>query len=49
MRQTQMAHNSIATYMRMLRTFYNWCNKEGITTITLPNMKDKDTVKETYV
>ena len=48
MRQTQMAHNSIATYMRMLRTFYNWCNKEGITTITLPNMKDKDTVKETY-
>ena len=30
MRQTQMAHNSIATYMRMLRTFYNWCNAEGL-------------------
>ena len=48
MRAAGLAHNSISTYIRIVRTFLNWCNQEGITTITLPNMKDKDTVKETY-
>ena len=48
MRKSGLAHNTIATYVRQLRTFLNWCNAEGITTLTLPNMKEKETVKETY-
>lgn len=48
MRKLGLAHNTIATYVRQLRTFLNWCNAEGITTLTLPNMKEKETVKETY-
>ena len=48
MRKAGLAHNTIATYVRQLRTFLNWCNAEGITTLTLPNMKEKETVKETY-
>ena len=48
MRKSGLAHNTIATYVRQLRTFLNWSNAEGITTLTLPNMKEKETVKETY-
>ena len=48
MRKSGLAHNTIATYVRQLRTFLNWCNAEGITVLTLPNMKEKETVKETY-
>lgn len=48
MRKSGLAHNTIATYVRQLRTFLNWCNAEGITALTLPNMKEKETVKETY-
>ena len=29
MRKKGIKHNSIATYMRMLRTFYNWCREEN--------------------
>ena len=48
MRNSGMAHNSIATYMRMLRTFYNWCNAEGFSTLAVPAFKEKETVKDTY-
>ena len=48
MREAGLAHNSISTYLRIVRTFLNWCSKEGITSISIPNMKDRDTVKETY-
>jgi len=48
MRDAGLAHNSIATYVRVLRTFLNWCNKEGLCSITLPNIKEKETIKETY-
>ncbi|MBR5570559.1 MAG: site-specific integrase [Oscillospiraceae bacterium] len=48
MRKAGLAHNSITTYVRIVRTFLNWCNEKDMTTLTLPNMKDKDTVKETY-
>ena len=48
MRQAGLAHNTITTYARIVRTFLNWCNREGLTSITMPNMKDKETVKETY-
>lgn len=48
MKTAGLAHNSIATYMRVLRTFLNWCKKEGKANISLPNMKEHETVKETY-
>ncbi len=48
MRRSGLAHNSISSYTRVFRTFLNWCRAEGYTTLTLPPMKDKDTVKDTY-
>ena len=48
MRESDLAHNSIASYTRVFRTFLKWCNEEGLTTLTLPNIKDKETVKPTY-
>lgn len=48
MRESGLAHNSIASYTRVFRTFLKWCNEEGLTTLTLPNIKDKETVKATY-
>ena len=48
MRESGLAHNSIASYTRVFRTFLKWCNEEGLTTLTLPNIKDKETVKPTY-
>ena len=48
MRNSGMAHNSIATYMRMLRTFYNWCNADSFSSLAVPAVKEKETVKDTY-
>ena len=48
MRASGLAHNSIATYVRMLHTFFNWCNREELTDINIANIKEKETVKETY-
>ena len=30
MRKAGLRHNSIATYLRMLKTFYNWCREENL-------------------
>ena len=48
MRESGLAHNSIATYVRMLHTFYNWCNREELSTLNITNIREKETVKETY-
>ena len=48
MQAAGLAHNSISTYVRVLRTFLNWCQREGRANLIIPNMKDKETVKETY-
>ena len=48
MRKAGLAHNTIATYNRMLKTFYNWCNAENLSTMTIATIKEKETVKETY-
>lgn len=48
MRQSGLAHNSISSYARVFRTFLKWCNQEGFTTLQLPNIRDRETVKETY-
>ena len=48
MRKKGIAHNSIATYLRLLKTFYNWCAEENLTYVKVPTFKEQETVKETY-
>lgn len=48
MRAAALAHNSIATYVRVVKTFLNWCKAENIVSVDVPNIKEKETVKETY-
>jgi len=48
MREAGLAHNSIATYVRNLKTFYNWCKAEGFPSIDFPSIRERETVKETY-
>lgn len=48
MRAAGLSHNSIATYIRMLRAFYHWCSEENLPSIKIPSIKEKETVKETY-
>ena len=48
MRESGLAHNSISSYTRVLRTFFNWCSGEGLAVPTVPKLKDAETVKETY-
>ena len=46
MRKRGIKHNSIATYMRMLKTFYNWCKEENFSFVNVPTFKEKETVKD---
>ena len=48
MRKTTLAHNTIATYVRVVQTFLNWCRAENIVSVEAPKIKEKETVKETY-
>jgi len=48
MRESGLAHNSISSYTRVLRTFFNWCSGEGLAAPTVPKLKDVETIKETY-
>ena len=48
MRDTGLAANSIKSYTRTLKSFFSWCNAEGITRLNLPLYKAEETVKETY-
>ena len=48
MRAVSLAHNTIATYVRVVRTFLNWCKAENIVSVEVPKIKEKETVKETY-
>ena len=48
MRKKGIKHNSIATYLRMLKTFYNWCKEENFSYVKVPTFAEKETVKETY-
>ena len=47
MRKKGIKHNSIATYLRMLKTFYNWCKEENYSYVKVPTFAEKET-KETY-
>ena len=48
MRASGLAHNSISSSCRVFRTFSNWCRDCGLNIPQLPNIKDKETVKEAY-
>ena len=48
MRKAGLAHNTIATYLRILNTFLGWCRQEGLSELSIPNIAEKETVKETY-
>lgn len=48
MRAAGLAHNTVATYVRVVKTFLNWCNEEGLTDLRIKGIKEKETIKETY-
>ena len=48
MRKNGLATNSVATYVRRMRAFLNWCNQEGYCSLSMANIREQDTVKETY-
>ena len=48
MRKSGLAHNSISSYARVLRTMLKWCRGQGYTSAYVPPIKDRETVKETY-
>ena len=48
MRRSGLAHNSVSSYMRVFRTVIGWCYNAGYTSLRLPNIKDRETLKETY-
>lgn len=48
MRESGLAYNTVATNVRMVRAFLHWCQREGLTTLDIPNFKERETVKETY-
>ena len=48
MRAAGLAQNSISSYVRVMKTFLHWCNDECYTSLTLPNFKQQETVKEVY-
>ena len=48
MRDASLSPNSINSYTRTLKSFFSWCNEQGITRLNIPLYKAKETVKETY-
>ena len=48
MRNSNLATNSIACYVRALRVFLSWAKAEGLCNVTIQSYKTEETVKETY-
>ena len=48
MRNSGLARNSIASYVRTFKAFLSWGNQEGITEVNIPLYKEEETIKETY-
>ncbi len=48
MRDSELASNSVSSYLRVFVAFLNWCNDRGFTALTMKNMKQEEVVKETY-
>ena len=48
MREAGLSSNSINSYTRTLKSFFSWCNEQGITRLNIPLYKAEEAVKETY-
>ena len=48
MQATELATNSIASYIRTFKTFISWCNEEGLTTVKIPKYKTEETIQDIY-
>ncbi|MGN0443259.1 MAG: tyrosine-type recombinase/integrase [Acutalibacteraceae bacterium] len=48
MRDMGLAANSIQSYTRTLKSFFSWCNTEGITNLNITKYKAEETIKDTY-
>ena len=48
MRDAGLSPNSINSYTRVLKSFFSWCNEQGMTRLNIPLYKAEETVKETY-
>lgn len=48
MRGSGLAQNSMSSYVRVMRTFLNWCNEEGISDLSMESIKEIETIKPTY-
>ena len=48
LRKSGVSPNTISSYARVFRTFLKWCRAEGYTDLSLPNIRDKETVKGSY-
>ena len=48
MRNAGLSPNSINSYTRVLKSFFSWCNEQGLTRLNIPLYKTEETVKETY-
>lgn len=46
MRASNLAHNSISSYARVVKTFINWANKNGFTEASASSYKQIETVKD---
>ena len=44
--ESGLAINSISSYIRVLKTFMNWSQQQGYTTLTVPNYKQVETAKD---
>ena len=48
MQESGLATNSIRSYTATLKSFFSWCNSEGITELNLRKYRAEETIKETY-
>ena len=48
MRESGLSPNSICSYVRVMTTFFHWCQKQGYSQLTMPQYKGVETFKEPY-
>lgn len=48
MRSSGLAHNSISSYCRVLRTFLNWCKRSGLNVPELPNSMRQEKISDVF-
>ena len=48
MRESGLATNTIASYVRIFKVFLSWAKEEGFCSLTIPKYKTEETIKEVY-